>query len=282
MSRRSESVVQPAASFSPPFRWAGSKRQLVPLLARYWRPKHTRYVEPFAGSACLFFALRPAQAVISDINPELIATYNAIKERPEGVGDALVTFGKGPDEYYRIRALDPSRLDSSHRAARFIYLNRFCFNGLYRTNLKGRFNVPYGGNKSGSLPQRRELVAYSQLFTGVTFMAQRFEDTLKDTQPGDLVYMDPPYRIAGTRIFREYDPANFTDKDLLLLRQCMDDMRDRRVEFVVSYAAGDGARILGDGYSSREVTVRRNISGFLASRRTISEVIITNVDGVYV
>jgi hypothetical protein len=151
----SAQMVEEAKQESPavPFlRWAGSKRQLVPTLKQFWRPTHRRYVEPFAGSACLFFALRPRTAVLGDANPELMATYSAIKHDLDRVLTALHHLSNNPQTYLKVRSMNPSRLSKVARAARFIYLNRFCFNGLYRTNVQGRFNVPYGGIRSGKLP----------------------------------------------------------------------------------------------------------------------------------
>src|SRR5947207_1539399 len=118
----------------PFLRWAGSKRQLLPSLSVYWNSQYTRYVEPFAGSACLFFHLKPKQALIGDVNDDLIATYREVKYRASEVTSSLKDLKKGPQAYYDLREIDPFLLTPSERAARFIYLNRFCFNGLYRTN----------------------------------------------------------------------------------------------------------------------------------------------------
>src|SRR5882762_639299 len=122
----------------PPFlRWAGSNRRLLPVLKSFWTGKHKRYVEPFAGSACLFFALRPPKAILGDLNPELISTYVEVKYRVASVLKERATLPPwNRDEYLRLRSLDTSNLEPHVRAARFIYLNRFCFNGIYRTNLK--------------------------------------------------------------------------------------------------------------------------------------------------
>lgn len=136
----------------PFLRWAGSKRKIIPILLDLAPAKFARYVEPFAGSACLFFALRPAQAILSDINVELINTYQTLKANVEGVIKHLSLLNCGEEEYYRIRSQANSKMTNEKRAARFIYLNRFCFNGLYRTNKQGKFNVPYGAHKAGNLP----------------------------------------------------------------------------------------------------------------------------------
>ena len=148
----SEDHVKVAKPISPLLRWAGSKRRLLPILQTYWNSRHKRYLEPFVGSARLFFALNPPRAILGDLNTELISAYLEIKYRLTDVAAGLSGLSPSKSKYYKLRQLDPANLSPAARAARFIYLNRFCFNGLYRTNLRGEFNVPYGAEKSGSLP----------------------------------------------------------------------------------------------------------------------------------
>src|SRR5882762_1649630 len=124
-------------------RWAGSKRQIVTALAKYWPGRTSRYIEPFAGSACLFFYLEPAAAILGDLNGELIRTLRAVQRYPVKISDSLKRLPKGKIAYYKLRAVDPKSLGEIEAAARFLYLNGRCFNGLYRTNSAGMFNVPY-------------------------------------------------------------------------------------------------------------------------------------------
>src|SRR3990172_7325687 len=181
----------------PLFRWAGSKRQIVETLAKAWPGEDHRYVEPFAGSACLFFHLRPASALLADINPELVTTYCVLADDPDGVYAKLTKIGPASREvYYSLRAQEPHLLGPTDRAARFVYLNRFCFNGLYRTDRTGRFNVPYGGAKTGSLPDGPTLTTYAQALRAAEIKAADFEETVADVQVGDFVYLDPPYAVA--------------------------------------------------------------------------------------
>src|ERR1700693_4959656 len=135
----------------PLLRWAGSKRQHVPFLRQCWeRGTHTRYIEPFAGSAAVFFAVAPSRAVLGDINDDLIETYRTLRRKPYAVHHRLTRFATGEAAYYKAREMRPT--SAVAKAARFVYLNRFCFNGLYRTNREGRFNVPYGAPKNTNLP----------------------------------------------------------------------------------------------------------------------------------
>jgi DNA adenine methylase len=260
----------------PLLRWAGSKRQLLVHLARYWSDENQRYIEPFAGSACLFFRLQPQNAILSDINGELIFTYQQVKAAPDDVAAALDRFKPSSEEYYRLRAIDLKVMRPAERAARLIYLNRYCFNGLYRTNRQGVFNVPYGGEKVGQLPSLDMLKSCQLLFQRATLIAADFAETLKLAKRGDFVYLDPPYTTTSGRVFNEYDASAFRQVDIVRLRKWMDKLTAKGVRFVVSYAHCSEARILWQGYESEFVDVRRNIAGFAKSRRTSLEVLITN------
>jgi DNA adenine methylase len=262
----------------PPFlRWAGSKRKLLPKLRSFWTKDHKRYVEPFAGSACLFFALNPQKAIIGDLNPELIATYIEVKYRLAAVMTELAKLAPwDKEEYLRLRSLDISSLKPQARAARFIYLNRFCFNGIYRTNLKGQFNVPYSGDGCGALPEQEAFRLCSRRLRAARFVNGDFEAVLSQAQQGDLVYMDPPYAVRAQRVFREYGPSVFTHKDISRLRSWMTRLNNSGISFLVSYAESDEADALKMGFSYETISVRRNVAGFAAHRALTNEVLISN------
>lgn len=264
-------------AIQPFLRWAGSKRQILSKLETYFPTDAKRYVEPFAGSACFFFRLEPKKAILSDINEDLINAFAQIKANPLEVWKHLSEFEKGEREYYRLRSQLPELLPPPPRAARFIYLNRYCFNGLYRTNLKGEFNVPYGGDRSGSLPSKQDLLEYQSKLGGVTVVCSDFGITLSKVTSGDFVYMDPPYITGSDRVFREYDQRAFGLKDLKRLRRWMDKLTERSVRFVVSYSHGPESLALAEGYDLDFVNVRRHIAGFASDRRTSREVLITNM-----
>jgi len=262
----------------PPFlRWAGSKRKLLPFLKCYWKEDHSRYVEPFAGSACLFFALKPPKAILGDLNRELISTYIELKYRSRAV---LKKLGKLPvqshDIYEHLRSLDTSKLDPQYRAARFIYLNRFCFNGIYRTNLAGQFNVPYSGNRCGQMPQEEIFIECSRSLKSARLVCGDFETVLRHVKRGDLVYMDPPYVVRGQRVFREYAPGTFTHADIARLRSWLEILNANRVDFVVSYAESDEADLLRKGFAYEKIAVRRNVAGFASHRIMTNELLISN------
>ncbi len=257
-------------------RWAGSKRQLVELLAAQVPAKYERYVEPFAGSACLFFRLRPAAAVLGDVNRRLIDTYRAVRWAPHQVASRLQECSLTPDAYYAQRTLLSGDAPLVERAVRFIYLNRLCFNGLYRTNAAGDFNVPYGGQKCTGMPPASTLTAARDALRGAHLVAGDFSRTLRHVREGDFVYLDPPYRTSGRRTFREYDAGDFSARDLARMKGWLQRLDGLGATFLVSYADCADAISLGDGFHKRTVTVRRNISGFVGSRGKATEVLISN------
>jgi DNA adenine methylase len=273
--RIQDSVVG-QCSIAPIFRWAGSKRRLVPHLINYWSTEHTRYVEPFAGSACLFFAINPRHALLSDINAELIDAYNAIKNRPNAVHAALRLIPSGKESYYSLRATNPQDLDRPERAARFIFLNRYCFNGLYRTNRAGQYNVPYSPSKTGQLPSLDQLRLAASSLKRADLAAVDFEETLNRTCRGDFVYLDPPYALAARRVFTEYHPSSFSLVDLTRLSRSLSQAIARGVKFVLTYADCAEIREAFNGWEMLLVKTPRNISGFAKHRRTAIEVVITN------
>jgi DNA adenine methylase len=254
-------------------RWAGSKRQLLPTLTNLIGNDFSRYVEPFAGSACVFFDLLPDKALLGDINPELMRTYVEVKYRVAKVTEQLSEWRKSKKRYLELRSINPGSLSRSARAARFIYLNRCCFNGLYRTNRQGRFNVPYGGKRSGSIPKAEALRSASKALKRARLLCGDFTKVLQQVESGDFVYMDPPFSIMSHRMFSEYDPSTF---DAEQLRREMEKLADRKIKFLISYADSAESSVLRKGFKFKTVAVRRNIAGFAANRRTANETLIYN------
>ena len=273
-----DAPAPPRQDCAPFLRWAGSKRRLLPVLQTFWTNKHKRYIEPFAGSACLFFALKPPKAILGDLNPQLIATYIEVKYRIAAVLKELKRLKPSDKkEYKRLRAIDISTLEPPARAARFIYLNRYCFNGIYRTNLLGQFNVPFSGVRCGNVPSDDLFEKCSSRLRHARFVNGDFEKVLSQAQKGDLVYMDPPFAVRARRVFREYDPSTFTHEDISRMRSWMERLNSARINFVVSYAESDEADILRRNFSYETVSVRRNIAGFTGSRILTNELLISNI-----
>lgn len=261
----------------PIFRWAGSKRKLISRLASYWSEEYDRYVEPFAGSSCLFFAINPTNAVLADKNSELIDAYEIIRDRPVAVLAGLRSLKRSKPEYYRLRAIDPGSLARIPRAVRFLFLNRNCFNGLFRTNLNGHFNVPFASKRVASYLSDEEFLVSAKLLRKATLRAWDFGTTLRNVKKGDFVYLDPPYAVESRRVFREYDANPFSLDDLSRLSNHLNKIHDRGVDFVVSYADCREARELGRSWNAERLRVRRHIAGFTGDRRHAFELLITNI-----
>lgn len=262
----------------PLLRWAGSKRLTVPKLKTFWSEDYQRYLEPFAGSAQLFFSLSPPQAILSDSNADLIDTYCTIQEAPRKVYNKLKGFPSGKRSYYQIRALDRSSLTHVENAARFIYLNRFCFNGLYRTNLDGVFNVPYSGYKTGEIPSWDSFKLTAAKLKTAKFICGDFENVLSaHLKPGDFVYLDPPYAVSNRRIFKQYNAQTFGLADLERLSVLAHHINALGASFVISYAYCSEALRLFNDWNVHIISTQRFISGFGKFRKKAKELIVTNI-----
>lgn len=257
-------------------RWAGSKRQIRSILAKYWNNHFNCYIEPFLGSGNLFFFLQPQKSILSDINEELIDTYIQIRDNPKTIYSLLLELPMGEKAYYEIRHINPAELSKEEAAARFIYLNIFAFNGLYRTNLKGEFNVPFGRQKILHIPPIERYLLCSEALQNSQLFCCDFESTLNKAKAGDFLYIDPPYKVNGKKVFHEYDKTLFSSNDVIRLRNQLYNLNSKGVFFLLSYAKSAEAELLAEGFEKTEIFVRRNIAGFAQHRRTDEEWLITN------
>ena len=229
------------------------------------------------GSAALFFSLRPTSALLSDINAELVETFIAVRDHPRAVFNRISKIAVGKESYYKLREIDPNTLPALDRAARFIFLNRFCFNGIYRTNLKGQFNVPYGGAKAGSIPDWPTFSKSAAVLKKMTIVCSDFEDVLVNhTKSGDFVYIDPPYAVNNRRIFRQYGPQTFGLDDINRLDEALQIIDKRGVHFLVSYALSREALGAFSRWDVSRMSTHRNVAGFAKHRRRAVEILATN------
>jgi len=268
--------VTVSRTVKPFLRWAGSKRKQLPVLSCFWNSDFKRYVEPFMGSACLFFSLRPKKAILGDINADLVRTFLAVRDHPQAVANRLGKIPPGKRSFYSIRKVKHMDLDAIDSAAYFIFLNRFCFNGLYRTNNAGHFNVPYGAAGAGQLPTAAELRGVARALGVCTVKNADFSVVLKETKRGDFVYLDPPYAVGNRRLFRQYGPSSFGLGDLQRLADSLKSMDKKGVKFVLSYASCAEAARYFKGWPRRQTYIHRNIAGFATYRRRAGEVLISN------
>lgn len=263
----------------PFLRWAGSKKRLIPELLTYWsKSEFTGYIEPFAGSAQLLFKLNPKKRVLGDINGELTNTYIQIKTNPEKVFNKIQLIPHGKESYYKQRSLDPAKINSIERSARFIFLNRYCFNGLYRTNLKGEFNVPFAGTKTGNLPTIDNLIEISNDLKDVTILNDDFENVVSNyLDYGDFVYLDPPYAVSNSRVFRQYSLNTFGLEDLERMSNLLSRIDSQNCKFLVSYADCSEAYEFFGEWKLNKVNTQRFMKGFGKNRVETKELLITNI-----
>ncbi len=256
-------------------RWAGSKRKLVNELRSLAPPAFGRYLEPFAGSAVLFFALLPSRGVLGDLNPEVIATYSAIRDEPNEVSRHLVSIPKTSEAYYKLRSIDPQALSGVERAARLIYLMKACFNGVYRTNRRGIFNVPLG-SKFFALPDETAIDAASRALSQIDLVCGDFSNAVGRAVSGDFVYLDPPYSDA-TRFRGEYSyQGAFKSTDMERLITVCNELTEKDVRVLLSFKESKAVVDALGGWSIKRLDVIRSVSGFAHSRRSAREILAYN------
>lgn len=272
--RSSSTMRSSTTAVRPILRWAGSKRLLIPKLRELTPPLFNRYVEPFCGSACYFLALEPQRAILSDINPDLIATYRAIKSSPGEVAEAVSKWSKTKKEYLRIRL---SRPDSQiAAAARFVYLNRLAFNGVYRENQQGQFNVPFGGHRNGHMPTKSELAAFSATLSKARLSCSDFEDIVDETEEGDFLYLDPPYHYGTGRNRGEYGCGAFSSSDLNRFLAASVRAAERGVLILISYNKAHKLGKVLQGWTLSYCNARRSVAGFAKLRHSVREYLLRN------
>lgn len=236
-----------------------------------------RYVEAFAGSAALFFATEPCQALLNDKNEELVFALGFLRDHPRLLHEYVSQLPISKDFYYALRSTDLTLLDPCERAGRFFYLNRYCFNGIYRTNKKGVFNVPFAPVKSGRFPPVDDWVQSASALDKARLHCEDFEFfLLENVRAGDFVYLDPPYAVSNRRIFSQYSADNFGTHDLERLSSALREIDARGARFVVSYAQSPETQLLSEGWQIRRTYAQRNVAGFTHHRRKAMEVMISN------
>ena len=264
----------------PFVKWAGGKRQLVDILLSNVPPSFNRYFEPFVGGGALLFELQPQKAVISDINEELINAYKVIKDNVEELINSLKKHKNTKEYYYAIRAINPKTLTPVERASRFIYLNKTCFNGLYRENSKGQFNVPFGKYKNPKICNEENLRAVSEFLNKIeiTILNCDYKITCEMAKSGDFVYLDPPYYpISKTASFTKYNKNGFSEEDQIELSEIFKDLDRKGCYVMLSNSNTEFIKKLYANYRIQEIKANRFIN-CKANRRGKSniEVLITN------
>lgn len=272
-------------NIKPALKWAGGKTQLLDILTSLMPSEEiTVYCEPFLGGGAMLLYIQPGIAYVNDINSGLMNVYNVIKYLPEALISELSGYENTSEFYYKIRGLDRdaerfAALSAVKQAARFIYLNKTCFNGLYRENSLGQFNVSYGKYKNPDFVNADGIRAMSQYFNAanIYFTSVDFSVILGNLPSGAFVYLDPPYDpVSETANFTGYTRYGFTKEDHMRLRKCCDDLTVQGIKFMLSNSDTEFIRQLYSGYDITEVSARRAINCNGNGRGAVTELVIRN------
>ena len=251
---------------------------LTPICERLPAQMQT-YYEPFAGSAAVFFRLaaegRFKKAVISDKNPELVQLYRTVQKDVEGLITALKTLTHSKDDYYAIRAWKPTELEPSLRAARLIYLNRAGYNGLYRVNRSGQFNVPFGSYKNPKICDEDRLRSAAKALKKAKILHADFEKAIEGAEAGDAIYFDPPYvPMSKTASFTAYHSDPFLELEQNRLGVLLKSLAKKKIPFLLSNSDTAETRELYQGHLIESIQVSRPINSRATGRGAVSELLV--------
>lgn len=273
----------------PVLKWVGGKRQLLPEIQKYIPKQINTYFEPFIGGGAVLFAVQPQKAVINDINEELINVYKMVATHKDELIEELSNtkkYANISETFYNIRELDRNikkyeKMTEVQRAARILYLNRTCYNGLYRVNSSGEFNTPFGSYKNPNIVNRNTLEAVNNYFNQIeiTFLNMDFEQALEQAKQGDFVYFDPPYApISKTSNFTGYNGSGFNHLEQVRLKQVCDKLNKKGVKFLLSNSDCEEIRQLYNEYSITTIKAKRSINSNPNKRGQVKEVLVRNYD----
>lgn len=271
---------------APVVKWVGGKRQLLDSILPLLPARMPLYCEPFAGGAALLFALRPERAVVNDLNTELVALYQVIRDDVEALIADLGKHKNSPDYFYALRNLDRdaaafAALSPVEKASRLLYLNRTCYNGLYRVNSAGQFNTPFGRYKNPNLVNAEGLRAASAYFNAadICFENRDFAAVLGELPKSSFVYLDPPYDpLSETSSFTSYSKGGFGREEQIRLKECCDELTRRGIRFLLSNSATPFILDLYKDYAdwTTQVDARRAVNSVARGRGAVREVLVRN------
>ena len=246
----------------PILKWAGGKTQMLDDLLPKVPSSYGRYIEPFFGGGALFFALRPENAIIADSNPELINMYRQVANNVEDVISYLKKYENTSEMFYQVRSLDWNDLTPAEAAARTVYLNRTCFNGLYRVNRKGQFNVPYGKYVNPKICDEENLHAASKALQNTEIVCGDYLLVLEHyAQPGDFIFLDPPYfQVTEREIFLRYTSDRFFEPDQEELAEMVNNLYDMGCEVMMTNSNHPRIYDLYNRFDIKVVQVRRSVN----------------------
>ncbi|MBA3920573.1 MAG: DNA adenine methylase [Nostocaceae cyanobacterium] len=277
-------------SVRPFLKWAGGKRQLTPEIIASHLPvkkitKSITYYEPFIGGGALLFALQPQNAVLNDSNAELINCYQVIKDSVDELIEDLKRHENEANYYYAVREWDRGKdyqtKTKIERASRIIFLNKTCYNGLFRVNSSGQFNVPFGRYKNPNILDIVVLKAVSQYLNEhqVTISNQDFEECVRDARKGDFIYFDPPYDpVSETASFTSYDVNRFNKEEQRRLKKIVDDLTRRECNVLLSNSYTDFIVDLYSDYKQTRISATRAINSNASKRGKVEEILVKNYE----
>lgn len=272
------------AHAAPVVKWVGGKRQLLPQILPLIPKRMSAYCEPFLGGGAVLFALQPRRALVNDLNQDLITVYRVIKENADALIEHLSRHENTPEYFYRIRDLDRDReayaaLSDVEKASRLLYLNKTCYNGLFRVNASGAFNSPYGHYRRPNIVNEQTIRGVSRYFNScdITFFSEDFAAVLDRVPRGGFVYLDPPYDpVSDTASFTGYNRGGFGREEQVRLKACCDALTARGVSFLLSNSATPFIRELYSSYHVSIVQARRAVNSVASRRGAIEEVLVRN------
>ncbi|MDR1450730.1 MAG: DNA adenine methylase [Helicobacteraceae bacterium] len=271
---------------APVLKWAGGKRQLLDALIPLLPQKITAYCEPFVGGGALLFHLQPKTAFVNDVNAELINVYQVIKSDVEALITALRGFTNEAEAFYAVRDWDRDKkkyasLSDVEKAARILYLNKTCYNGLFRVNGAGEFNSPFGDYRNPNIvnaPTLRAVSSYMNM-ANICLTTLDYAEVLKSLPKGTFTYLDPPYDpVSNSSNFTGYAKGGFTQNDQIHLRECCDDLNARGLKFMLSNSATDFIKKQYAAYHISAVQAKRAINADSAKRGEVDEVVVRNYE----
>lgn len=273
----------------PFVKWVGGKRQLLKQFKdldlyppKGFNIKEGRYFEPFVGGGAVFFDLLPRQAFLSDLNKDLVTTYNVIKNNVNELIKSLKKHAHDKEYFLTIRERDPEQLTDIEVASRFIYLNKTCFNGMYRVNKKGKFNVPFGKYNNPIICDEENLLKVSESLENVSIKHQDYKKILKETRKGDFIYFDPPYHpVSKTASFTSYTNESFLEKEQIELRDTFVELHKKGCFVMLSNSDTDFINMIYSETGIKEIKIAKIQAGRMINSKSekrgkITEVLITN------
>jgi DNA adenine methylase len=260
-------------------KWAGGKRSLVQaILSTFPLDYESRaFHEPFLGGGAVFFTVKPQRGTVNDINLRLVNFYRVVRDKPADLVAEASKYPYDRENYYRLRdRFNNGGLDTIEDAAILLYLNKTGYNGLYRVNSKGKYNVPFGTYRNPTIVPLEEVYAASEALRRVELRSEDFSYLLDAAREGDLVYLDPPYEpLSKTSNFNTYSPTGFPWEEQVRLSETMQELDKRGVLFTLSNS--EPVKKLYRGFKIVTVQVNRSINTKTASRGPVSEIIVTNI-----